>query len=155
MIAANMLLLVAIAAGVMILNMAVQLSLIAGSTNYLIQASQKHRLGLSQIRDALTVGVVLIYILTAHLLQIATWAVAFVWIGEFENFSDAFYHSAVNFASLGYGDIVMSEAWRLLGALEAAVGVMMFGVSAALLFAIISKIIRNRLETLNNTHSDV
>jgi voltage-gated potassium channel Kch len=97
-------------------------------------------------------GVVLIYILIAHLAQIAAWALAFMWCGEFDDFATAYYHSAVNFASLGYGDIVMSEEWRLLGALEAAVGVMMFGVSAALLFGIIREIIRNRFEMINHSN---
>ena len=44
----------------------------------------------------------------------------------------------VNFASLGYGDIVMSEQWRLLGAIEASAGVLMFGVSAGAMLSIMS-----------------
>lgn len=152
MLVHDMLILVSIAAGVMILNLVVQLSLIAVSTNYLVKVTKRGRLGFNQLRDAIIMGVILLYILLAHLIQMATWAVAFMWIGEFDRFQDAFYHSAVNFASLGYGDVVMSEDWRLLGALEAAIGVMMFGVSAALLFAILSKVIRNRFEAL--THHD-
>ena len=54
-------------------------------------------------------------------------------LGEFDALEVAVYHSAVNFASLGYGDIVMSERWRLLGPLEAVNGVLMIGVSTAVL----------------------
>jgi len=64
--------------------------------------------------------------------QIAIWAVLFMLLDEFEQFRTAFYHSTVNFATLGYGDIVMSEQHRLLGALEAVNGVIMIGVSTAL-----------------------
>jgi hypothetical protein len=51
-------------------------------------------------------------------------------LGQFGDFETAFYHSAVNFTSLGCGDIVMDEHWRLLGALEAAIGLLMFGLTA-------------------------
>ena len=73
-----------------------------------------------------------------HLFQVGLWAGLFRWIGEFEDFETAFYHSAVNFSSLGYGDIVMSSEWRLLGALEAGGGILMFGLSTALGFAVIN-----------------
>ena len=58
----------------------------------------------------------------------------------------AVYHSAVNFASLGYGDIVMSEQWKMLGALEAVVGVLMLGMTSAALMAILSQLIKVQLE---------
>lgn len=143
-----MLLLVGIAAALLVLNFIIQLAALGTAIQYLGKVSVKRPLGCSQWHDNMTLAVILLMILLAHLLQIALWAVAFMWIGEFEHFRDAFYHSAVNFASLGYGDVVMSESWRLLGALEAAVGVIMFGVSAAILFAILSKLIRNKLDRL-------
>jgi hypothetical protein len=40
--------------------------------------------------------------------------------GEFEAFRRRFYHLAVNYTTLGYGDLVMSERWQLLGPQEAA-----------------------------------
>ena len=80
-----------------------------------------------------------------HLAQMALWAVVFLGCGEFRDFETAFYHSAVNYTSLGYGDIVMSERWRLLGPLEAMTGVLLFGVSAATVFAIMSRLIEQRL----------
>jgi len=86
----------------------------------------------------------LLLIVAAQLLQIAAWAALFVACGEFDDFSTAFYHSAVNFTTLGYGDIVMSRAWRLLGPLEAVAGMLMFGVSTAVLFAVTQALIRPR-----------
>ena len=53
-----------------------------------------------------------------------------------------FYHSTVNFATLGYGDIVMSEQARLLGALEAVNGVMMFGLTTGVLVTVLNAIAR-------------
>ncbi|MCY1384976.1 hypothetical protein D9M69_732920 [compost metagenome] len=51
----------------------------------------------------------------------------------------------MNFATLGYGDIVMSEEWRLLGPLEAANGILMFGVSTAVMTATVSDIIKHHM----------
>ena len=53
-------------------------------------------------------------------------------------------HSAVNFTTLGYGDIVMSRRWRLLGPLEAVNGSLMLGLSAAMLFTIMGRIAEAR-----------
>src|SRR5262249_23727497 len=63
---------------------------------------------------AAALGTTLLALLAAALAQIALWAGAFMLCGEFADFEEAFYHSAVNFTTLGYGDIVMSRRWRLL-----------------------------------------
>jgi hypothetical protein len=78
----------------------------------------------------------MIVMLAGNLLQITLWAGLFLGCGEFEDFATAFYHSVVNFTTLGYGDVVMSEERRLLGGLEAANGVLMFGLTTGLLLAI-------------------
>ena len=75
-------------------------------------------------------SLVFLVLFAGHVLQFALWAALFMYLGEFKDFDTAFYHSVVNFTSLGYGDIVMSEKWRLLGALEAANGILMFGLTA-------------------------
>jgi hypothetical protein len=62
-------------------------------------------------------------------------------LGEFESYGKAFYHSAVNFSTLGYGDFVMSNEHKLLGALEAVNGVLMFGLSTGFMYAIIHAIL--------------
>jgi hypothetical protein len=90
--------------------------------------------------DTYVISVVLLILFLGHVFQIALWALLFIYLGEFGDFATAFYHSAVNFASLGYGDIVMTEKWRLLGALEASNGVLMFGLSAGTLLAVMTRL---------------
>ena len=87
------------------------------------------------------VGAMLI-LFVGHMFQAGVWAVLFHQLGAFEEFETAFYHSAVNFSSLGYGDIVMPEELRLLGALEAAGGVLMFGLSTGVGFALINSMLQ-------------
>ncbi len=82
----------------------------------------------------LTGGVMLALVL-GNLGQVALWALLFRLLGEFADYATAFYHSAVNFATLGYGDIVMSPAHRLLGPLESINGILMIGVSSSAFLA--------------------
>jgi hypothetical protein len=82
----------------------------------------------------------------AHLTEIALWAVALLAIGEMSTFEKAFYVSAENYTALGYGDIVLSDRWRLLGPLEAINGLLLFGVSTAAMFAVLSRLVAHRLD---------
>lgn len=81
---------------------------------------------------------VMLILVSGNLLQVALWAAVFVARGEFLDLSTAFYHSLVNFTTLGYGDLVMSETGRILGALEAANGVVMFGLTTSVVFLVLS-----------------
>ena len=85
-------------------------------------------------------------VLFEHLVNIALWAVLLWLCGEFAGFEAAYYHSAVNYSSLGYGDIVMSARWRLLGPLEAINGIVLFGISTALIFAVMMRLIERRMK---------
>jgi Ion channel len=89
----------------------------------------------------------LVAIITAamHLGPIALWAVALRMCGEASTFEKAFYVSAENYTALGYGDILLSERWRLLGPLEAINGLLLFGLSTGGMFAVMSRLIADRL----------
>lgn len=78
----------------------------------------------------------------SNISQIIIWALLFLYLGEFHDFYTAIYHSAVNFVTLGYGDIVMSDEHKLLGPLEALNGVLMIGVSTAVLMGIFQDIVK-------------
>lgn len=106
--------------------------------------------------DTFVISLVLVVLFAGHLLQIAIWAWLFMYLGEFSDFLTAFYHSTVNFASLGYGDIVMSEKWRLLGGLEASNGVLLFGLSAGTMLAVMSNLFsrHQQAEVTPKTKSD-
>lgn len=84
----------------------------------------------------------------AHLIEIALWATLFVMCGEFKSLELAYYHSAVNYTTLGYGDLIMTPSWKLLGPLEAADGALMFGVSTAMIFAIAQRLMRAKFGDL-------
>ena len=90
------------------------------------------------------VALIILFALVAHLIAIALWAATFMICGEFHEFGLAYYHSAVNYTTLGYGNLIMSPKWRLLGPLEAANGILMFGVSTAMIFTLILRLTQAR-----------
>jgi hypothetical protein len=90
------------------------------SVNFVRHERRRGRAGASFWIDVAIVALVVSFAFVAHLLEIAVWAVLFVICGEFPEFGTAYYHSAVNDTTLGYGDVIMTSSWRLLGPLEAA-----------------------------------
>ena len=106
---------------------------------------RRGRAGVRFYRDVTIVAGATLVSLAAHLVAIVTWAVVFSLCGEFPHLAQAVYHSGMNYTTLGDSDMVMSPSWRLLAPLEAANGVLMFGVSIAMLFAIIQRLIQTRL----------
>lgn len=90
--------------------------------------------------------IVMIAMMLGNFVQIVIWATLFIFLGEFSELYEAVYHSAVNFTSLGYGDVVMSKRWKLMGPLEAANGVLMFGMTSAALMAMLQRLIKVRFE---------
>ena len=75
-----------------------------------------------------------------HLIEIFGWAAFYVWKQAMPGMEVALYFSAVTYATIGYGDIVPPEAWRLTAAVEGLTGILMCGWSAALFFAIVTHI---------------
>ncbi|MCH1931518.1 potassium channel family protein [Shewanella sp. A25] len=83
-------------------------------------------------------------VMLGNLLQTVAWGCLFLFLGEFDTLHDAIYHSGVNFATLGYGDIVMSDKWKLLGPIEAMNGAMMIGLSGASMLAILQQYVQKK-----------
>src|SRR5689334_23270247 len=73
------------------------------------------RAGVNVSTDFTMVAGITLVALIAHLVEITVWAVLYDACGEFTGLAPAFYHSAMNYTSLGYGDVVMSASWKLFG----------------------------------------
>ena len=102
------------------------------------------RAGVRFWKDLVIVAGATVLALAAHLVAIAIWALVFSLCGEFSQLAEAVYHSGLNYTTLG-DSAVISPSWRLLAPLEGANGMLMFGVSTAMLFAMIQRLIQTRL----------
>ena len=99
------------------------------------------------LQDGAAMMLVTLITAAAHLVQIALWAVAVLLCGCVSTFEEAFYCSAENYTALGYGDMIFSGEWRLLGPLEAVNGLLLLGLSTALMFAVMQRLIIDRLRS--------
>jgi hypothetical protein len=123
---------------------------VLATVNFLRHRRKLGRAGAGFWADFSIVALAITIALVAHLIEIACWAVLFVICGEFSELEAAYYHSAVNYTTLGYGDVIMTPSWRMLGPLEAANGMLMFGVSTAIIFAVIQRLIQARFTDLRD-----
>jgi hypothetical protein len=77
-------------------------------------------------------------LMVGHMLQVNLWALLYHYDwDEFANFGNAVYFSLASFTTLGANDLNLSHVHRLVGALESAIGVLMFGWSTALLVRLV------------------
>jgi voltage-gated potassium channel len=87
-------------------------------------------------------------LLLLHLAEAGIWALFYVFSGSLPDFETAAYYSLTSYATLGYGDVVLSEPWRLLGPIEAAVGILMMGWSTGILVTVILRAYANRFPVM-------
>jgi hypothetical protein len=139
-----------VGAGILLCTFFIHALAVRATVGFVRHEKRIGRDGENSWTDFAIVLLALSIVLLAHLIEIALWAVLFVICREFRDFGTAYYHSAVNYTTLGYGDLIMSPSWKLLGPLEAADGMLMFGVSAAIIFTIIQRLIQARFVDLRD-----
>lgn len=109
-----------------------------------VQALKSSRLDVESLQSnlgrAALVASLVIIMFVAALLESTVWAATYVHLGAFETFEPALYFSMVTFTTLGYGDIVLDEEFRLMATFEAANGTIMFGWTAALIVAFVQRV---------------
>ena len=97
----------------------------------------------SVLRSILYIDLIVVIIIGATIIEAFLWAGSYIWIGAFDGFEKALYFSLVTYTTLGYGDLVLLDSHRILGAIQAANGVIMFGWSTAIVVFAIQKIYFN------------
>jgi hypothetical protein len=118
---------------------------IALIVNLMARVLQTGYVGQSFLKNVVIMIAVTFIVAAAHYIQIALWAATLLALGEMSSFETAFYFSAENYTALGYGDLVLSDRWRLLGPVEAINGLLLFGLSTAAMFAVLSRLVSSHL----------
>jgi hypothetical protein len=136
-------------AGLLVYGAAMQLIV-----SVIVKVFRRDRSGLGIWQGIALMSVLTLITAVAHLTQVGLWAVAFLLCGQVSTVEAAFCLSAQNYTAFGYGDVPVSERWRLLCPLEAAIGLLFFGISTAVLFAIMNQLIADRLRMYPGYHTE-
>ena len=81
-----------------------------------------------------------------HLLETNIWAAFYFWRGLFPDFETSLYFSLGSYTTIGYGDVVLPQRWRMLGGIEGLCGVLLCGLSAAFVFALVNSAFQFRVQ---------
>lgn len=136
--------------GMIVLCLSLQILVVSYLLRGLSILEKKHLLRFSTLSIWTLLITVSLVLFIGNLCQAAIWAWLFLALGEYKDFVTALYFSLVNFTTLGYGDLVMSPERRILGALEAANGVLMLGLTTSALYSVVSRIMQKGWRELHD-----
>jgi hypothetical protein len=74
-----------------------------------------------------------------HGLQAVIWAAAYWWLGALPSAQEALLYSVDSITTRGSSGLILERGWRMMGALEAADGMLLFGISTAFIFAVMQE----------------
>lgn len=84
--------------------------------------------------------VAVLVLMAGHMIQVTLWALLYHFdFDEFHRFGTALYFSLANFTTAGASGLVLPTTHRMIGALESAAGMLMFGWSTALLVRVVQR----------------
>ena len=85
-------------------------------------------------------------LMAAHTCEVMVWALSYGLFDVAPANTDLMYFAFVNYATLGYGDVVPVERWRLLGPMAAMNGALLFGWSTAVIFEVLRRTLVMRFD---------
>ena len=109
-----------------------------------------HQLGI--LRSFLLVVRFTTLLVCLHMSEILLWASFYRW-KCFPTWEAAFYFSVANYSTVGSGDLFLKQMWRTIGPIESVTGVLMCGLSAGFLFAVVNRLIELQDPGLAGGHS--
>ena len=80
------------------------------------------------------------WLILIHLVEISVWGSFYLWQECLPNAESAFYFSGVTYTTVGYGDVLLAEPWRMLAPVEGLTGILMCGLSTGVFFALVSRL---------------
>jgi len=127
-----------IGGGVSIINIAIHAMVMSIAIGVAQRSATRQVAHAGLFLAAVMIPTVVVLMLT-HTLEVMVWALTYSIIRAAPDGTDWMYFAFVNYATLGYGDIVPLPRWRLLGPITAMNGALMFGWSTAVIFEVMRR----------------
>jgi len=120
------------------------LAIHATSVAFLVWALHTIRLRLETRRHiphvlAIVIGAITamgLLLATLHVMEAALWSAAYLWIGALGSPEAAILYSVDTMSTRGASGLTLPPHWQMMGALEAADGMLLFGISTAFIFTV-------------------
>lgn len=111
---------------------------------YCSERLQKHRNWLSDqhllVRHVSALTLMTTWLVVGLLVVMILWALALYGLGIFADFEASLYFSMISFTTLGFGDVILPDNWRLLSGFIATDGFILFGLNTAFLFEVLRRL---------------
>ena len=107
-------------------------------TSFRVRIERQNRLRSRHLLE-ITIGLVSVVgllLAVLHGIEASLWAAAYWWLGALNSPADAILYSIDSISTRGASGLILEHQWRLMGALEAVDGMLLFGISTAYVFTI-------------------
>jgi hypothetical protein len=115
------------------------LALIYERVVHVLSGAMEHRRFIP--RFVVVIGIAALLATSLHGIEAADWATAYRLLGALPDYKSAMLYSLGAMTSYGHANLFLEEQWQLMGALEALNGMLLFGLTTAVLFAMIQKVL--------------
>jgi hypothetical protein len=82
------------------------------------------------------IGVVGLLLAALHGIEATLWAATYWWLGALASPAETLLYSIDSISTRGASGLVLEHHWRMMGALEAVDGMLLFGISTAFIFTV-------------------
>lgn len=123
----------ALGAAIITLTIIVQVAILGILATFFGRLKRWVAIGHKVLKNVIAMVISVLWLVLGITINTWIWAVSFYLIGEFDTIEKALYYAITTFTTLGYGDILLSEQWRIFGSLSAVNGLIVFGLNTAFL----------------------
>ncbi|MEW9922459.1 ion channel [Marimonas sp. MJW-29] len=106
-----------------------------------LRAKQPFHQAVTFVSGFKSIALLFLLLLFSHTVQVYLWALTFWATGALQGYEAPIYFSLVTYTTLGYGDITLTEAFRVLGAMASVCGILMFGLTTAFLVGALARLL--------------
>ncbi len=86
------------------------------------------------------------WIIVIHMVEISVWGLFYWYQDCFPSINSALYFAGITYTTIGYGDLLLPQEWRMLAPVQGLTGILMCGLSTAVFFAVVSYLTRMRIK---------
>lgn len=124
---------------VIIINAVIQAEMFSAFSGRLEAVVVRLRRVFRRFTNTATIVVCVLFVMGVQTINVWVWGLTFYLAGVFQSLEPALYFSLVSYSTLGFGDIILDEKWRMLSGLAAANGLLSFGWSTAYMVELVRR----------------